>query len=122
MSQGTLHLKRSNKPVSTRGSEGAKVSNESKRDQYVKKMKKQLTQLNAKLDEVEADSRQFSTETRKKLEQQMTHLRELAKSANKQFEHFKGASEDQWDRLVREGDKIQKAFIHSYNYFKSQLK
>jgi hypothetical protein len=32
------------------------------------------------------------------------------------------AGEESWDALVAEGDKVWKAFIHSVNYFKSQLK
>lgn len=122
MSQNTQGVTNSNAPESTSGAAGSKVSSGSKRDKYVKKMKEQLDQLNTKLDEVESDARDFSAGTRKKLEQQMTNLRQKAKSANKQLEDLKDASEDQWERLVAEGEKIQKAFIHSYNYFKSQLK
>ena len=38
------------------------------------------------------------------------------------MEEIKGSSEEKWEALVAEGDKIQKAFVHSFNYFKSQLK
>lgn len=122
MSQDTKTTKSSNQPKNSKGPEGAKVSSSSKRDKYARKMKEQLDQLNAKLDEVEADARAFSAESRKKYEEQMTNLRQMAKSANKKLEDLKDTSEDQWDRLVAEGEKVQKAFIHSFNYFKSQLK
>lgn len=122
MSQDIKSIKNSSGPGGTPGSGSVQVSSSSKRDKYVRKMKQQLDQLNAKLDEVEADARAFSAESRKKYEEQMTNLRQMAKSANKKLEDIKDTSEDQWERLVAEGEKIQKAFIHSFNYFKSQLK
>ena len=122
MSQDKQSVQESNKPSGTKGSGRATTSLDSKKDKYAKKMKEQLEHLNTKLDEIEAEVRGFSAETRKKYDQQMTHLRQMAKSANKQLEGIKDVSEDQWDRLVTEGDKVQKAFVHSYNYFKSQMK
>jgi hypothetical protein len=38
------------------------------------------------------------------------------------MEEIKEASEDKWEALVEEGERVQKAFVHSFNYFKSQLK
>ena len=35
---------------------------------------------------------------------------------------IKTASEDTWESMLAEGEKIHKAFVHSFNYFKSQLK
>lgn len=93
-----------------------------KRTQYVAKMKQQLDQVNAKLDEVEVQTKAIKAEARKKYNKQMAELRKLAKSANKQLEELKTASEDKWDGLVAEGEKFENAFVHSYNYFKSQLK
>jgi hypothetical protein len=38
------------------------------------------------------------------------------------MEAMKAASESKWDELLAEGEKVHKAFVHSVNYFKSQLK
>ena len=34
----------------------------------------------------------------------------------------KSAGESQWDTLSAEADKLYKALVHSFNYFKSQVK
>jgi hypothetical protein len=49
-------------------------------------------------------------------------LREHSRAAHSKIEEIKAASEDKWESLVAEGEKIHKAFVHSVNYFKSQLK
>jgi len=94
----------------------------SKRDQYVEKMKQQLDEVNGQITKLEAKVKAANAEARVKYEQQMGELRELSKAAQKKMEEIKGSGEDKWEALVAEGDKVQKAFVHSFNYFKSQLK
>jgi DNA repair ATPase RecN len=94
----------------------------SKRDEYVAKMKQQLDELNAQISELEAKAEAGTAELGKKYEEQVSHLRELSGSAKQKMDEIREASEDKWEALVAEGEKVHKAFVHSVNYFKSQLK
>jgi len=85
-------------------------------------MKQQLDELNAQLAKLEAKAKDVNAEARVKYEKQMGEIRKASKAAQKKMEEIKSAGEDKWEALVAEGDKLQKAFVHSFNYFKSQLK
>lgn len=92
------------------------------RDEYVAKMKQQLDDLNAQIGELEAKAKAGSQELGKKYEEQVAHMREMSAAAMQKMEEIRGAGEDKWEALVAEGEKVHKAFMHSVNYFKSQLK
>jgi hypothetical protein len=94
----------------------------SKRDEYVELMKRQLDELNTQLGELEAKARSGQEEAQKKYAEQLAHLRELSNAAKLKMDEIKAAGEDRWESLVVEGEKVHKAFVHSFNYFKSQLK
>jgi predicted nucleic acid-binding Zn-ribbon protein len=94
----------------------------SKRDEYVEKMKHQLDALNAQLTELEAKGEAAQKEFREKHQEQIAQLREHYISALAKMDEIKSASEEKWESLVVEGEKVHKAFVHSVNYFKSQLK
>ncbi len=51
----------------------------------------------------------------------MAQLREMAEPATQKLQELKSAGEAQWDSASAEADKVYKAFVHSFNYFKSQL-
>lgn len=93
----------------------------SKRDEIIEKLKEQLDALNAQLGKLEDDAEELSGEAQKKAQEQIAQLREMAAPAMQKLEELKSAGEAQWDSLVAEGNKVHKAFVHSYNYFKSQL-
>jgi phage-related minor tail protein len=93
-----------------------------KRDEYVERMKQQLDELNAHIGELEAKVQAGQEDVGKKAQEQLTHLRELYSGMKARLEEMTDAGEESWDALVAEGDKVWKAFIHSVNYFKSQLK
>lgn len=94
----------------------------SKRDEYIDKMKQQLDGLNAQLKELEGKGEAAQAEFLEKHAEQITQLREHYAAALTKLDQIKSASEDKWESLVADGDKIHKAFVHSFNYFKSQLK
>ncbi len=94
----------------------------SKRNEYIEKMKLQLDELNKKLDELEAKKDTASAAAGKKFDEQMAEMRKLSRTARAKMNEIKEASEDRWESLVAEGEKVHKAFVHSFNYFKSQLK
>ena len=84
----------------------------SKRDEYVAKLKDQLDELNALIDELEGKASHLKDETLAKYEKEISGLKKLAESGRESLKELKAAG----------GDKNHKAFVHSYNYFKSQLK
>ena len=92
------------------------------RDEYIEKMKRQLDDLNAQLDELEAKARAGQKQVIEDYEQQVARLRELSGAAQAKLNALREAGESRWDELVAEGEKVHKAFIHSVNYFRSQLK
>lgn len=92
------------------------------RDEYVEKMKQQLDELNAHIGELEVKVQAGQEDVEKRAQEQITHLRELYSGMKARLEEMTDAGEESWDTLVAEGDKVWKAFIHSVNYFKSQLK
>ena len=94
----------------------------SKRDEYIETMKQQLDGLNAQLKELEAKGETAQAEFREKYAEQIAELREHYVAALTKLDQIKSASEDKWESLVTEGEKVHKAFVHSLNYFKSQLK
>lgn len=94
----------------------------SKRSEYIEKMKLQLDELNVKLNELDARKDAVSVEARKKYDEQMAELRKQAKKARAKMNEIKEAGEDKWESLIAEGEKVHKALVHSFNYFKSQLK
>ena len=94
----------------------------SKRDEYIAKMKQQLDELNAQLTELEDKGAAAQAEFLDKHKEQIAQVRGHYSSALAKMEEVKSASEDKWESMVAEGEKVHKAFVHSFNYFKSQLK
>ena len=92
------------------------------RNELIEKLKQQLDTLNAQLDELEARAAQVSGEARSKAQQQINQLNELAQPLRTKLDELKTAGEAQLESLSGEADKVYKAFVHSFNYFKSQLK
>ena len=48
-------------------------------------------------------------------------MKEHSQAAVMKLNELKSAGEEKWDELIAEGDKVYKAFVHSVNYFKSQI-
>ncbi len=94
----------------------------SKRDAYVAKMKLQLDELNAKMAELEAKAKEAKEDARDKYNEELGKLRHQSKLAVAKLDELKASGEDKWEAMVAETEKIRDAFVHSFNYFKSQLK
>jgi phage shock protein A len=92
------------------------------RDQYIEQMKKQLDDLNQQIGKFETKSKEVGAELHAKYDEQMIELRKHSSTAQEKMEEIKVAGEDRWEAMVAEGEKVQKAFMHSLNYFKSQMK
>ena len=93
----------------------------SKRDAYIAKMKLQLDELDAKMNALEARAEDAKDTAHEKYVEEMAKLRRQSTLAKAKFDDLVDAGEDKWDNMVAEMDKIRDAFVHSFNYFKSQL-
>ncbi|MBL0121569.1 MAG: hypothetical protein IPP88_02185 [Betaproteobacteria bacterium] len=93
----------------------------SKRDAYIAKMKLQLDELNDNMTKVEAKAKEAKAEALDKYKEEMSKLRKQSKLAVAKMEELKATSEDTWETMVAEMEKVRDAFTHSFHYFKSQL-
>jgi len=91
------------------------------RDQFVAAMKAQIDETNAMLDDLEKKAKKASAEAQAKYEEQIAGLQEQSEEAQKKLKQIAAASEDAWKDMVAEAEKLRDAFIHSFNYFRSQL-
>ena len=88
---------------------------------YIEKMKSQLDELNANMNKLEAKATEAKADARDAYLEKMRKLRHQSKLAGAKLDELKTASEDSWDIMVAEMDKVREAFVHSFNYFKSQV-
>ena len=88
---------------------------------YIEKMKSQLDELNAKMNKLDAKAAEAKADARDAYLEEMRKLRHQSKLASAKLDELTAASEDNWDTMVAEMDKIREAFVHSFNYFKSQV-
>lgn len=93
-----------------------------KKDSYIEKMKLQLDELDAKMNKVEAMAKEAKEDVKEKYKEEMTKLRKQSKLAVAKLEELKASSEETWESTVSEMEKVRDAFIHSFHYFKSQIK
>lgn len=92
-----------------------------KREEYIAKLKLQLDELDAKMDKIEAKAKDAKEDARAKYQEQVAKLHDQSKLAKSKMAELKAAGEDKWESLVAETEKVRDAFIHAFNYFKSQL-
>lgn len=94
----------------------------SKREEFVEAMKRQLDEMNVQIDALEAKVKTEQEKFGEKYDEQMRNLRASSQEVKKKIDEIRAAGDERWEALVAEGEKIQKALVHSFNYFKSQLK
>jgi predicted nucleic acid-binding Zn-ribbon protein len=94
----------------------------SKRDEYVAKLKQTVDEFNEKIGELEVKANHAQADAKAEIEKQIVSLKEQAKPLTDKLDHWKEESEEKMDEYLKEAKKIRDAFVHSYNYFKSQLK
>jgi ATP/maltotriose-dependent transcriptional regulator MalT len=94
----------------------------SKRDEIIQALKAQLDELNGELDELETKAKAGREELGKKYDAQVASLRASAATLRTKIDEVMAAGDEKWEAVVAEAEKVQKALVHSFNYFKSQLK
>ena len=93
-----------------------------KRDVYIEKMKSQLDELNVHIAELEEKAKRVKDHTHSTYETQINKMKPMAEAITSTLHQVKSAGEDRLTHLAEESDKVYKAFLHSYHYFKSQIK
>ncbi len=91
------------------------------REAYINKIKVQLDELDAKMDTLEAKAADAKDTAHEKYVAEMAKLRQQSKVTKAKFDDLIASGEDKWDDMVVEMEKVRDAFVHSFNYFKSQL-
>lgn len=94
----------------------------SKRDEVIQKMKAQLDEVNAQLDKMENQAKSGRQKLGQKYDEQVAQLRSSSREARKKLDEMKAAGDNKWKEVADEAEKVQKALVHSFNYFRSQLK
>jgi ABC-type phosphate transport system auxiliary subunit len=92
-----------------------------KQSVYIEKMKSQLDELNVKMNTLQSKAKDAKDEARETYKAEMAKLQEQSKQAVTKLNEMKAASEDKWENMVAEMEKVRDAFTHSFNYFKSQF-
>ncbi|MDO9143424.1 hypothetical protein [Rhodoferax sp.] len=88
---------------------------------YIEKMKSQLDELNASMNKLDAKATEAKADARAAYLEEMRKLRHQSKLASAKLDELKAAGEDNWNVMTTEMEKVREAFVHSFNYFKSQI-
>ena len=92
-----------------------------KKSIYIEKMKTQLDELNASMNKLDAKTQEVKDDVRDMYTEEMRKLRHQSKLAVTKLDNMKTASEETWEAMVDEMEKVRDAFTHSFHYFKSQV-
>lgn len=95
---------------------------DTKRNEFIGKMKDRLVDLDKKIDELKEDANKLEGEAKKEYENRLHDLREKRREANRKIDDLRSASEENWQRLKDETEHAWKALGNSFNYFKSHFK
>lgn len=91
------------------------------RDVYIAKMKHQLDELNTRMSQLSEKAAEVQESARATYRKDLDRLQKQSAQAKARMDELKTASEDRWDSMVTEMEKVRDAFVHSFSYFKSQV-
>ena len=94
----------------------------STKDVYIAKIKLQLDELNESMNQLEVKTNEAKADAREKYKEEMAKLRHQSALAVTKLEEVRATTEEKWDSVVTEMEKVRDAFKHSFSYFKSQIK
>ena len=94
----------------------------SKRDQFIETLKHQLDEINEEIGELEAKAAAGREQLGQTYDAQVASLKASAAGVRVKIDEIRAAGDEKWETLVAETEKVQKALVRSFNYFKSQLK
>ena len=88
---------------------------------YIEKMKSQLDTLNANMNALSAKANEAKADARDMYKAELAKLQKQSDLAVAKLDEMQTASEEGWDSMVTEMEKVRDAFVHSFHYFKSQV-
>jgi predicted nucleic acid-binding Zn-ribbon protein len=88
---------------------------------YIETMKAQLDTLNDNMNALQAKAEEAKDDVRDMYKAEMAKLQEQSNLAVAKLGEMKTASEESWDSMRTEMEKVRDAFVHSFHYFKSQV-
>lgn len=91
------------------------------RETYIARMKLQLDDLDAQMNALDEKAQHAKEMAHDKYVEEMAKLRLQSKAAKSKFDDMMATSEDKWEGMVADMEKVRDAFTHSFHYFKSQL-
>ena len=91
------------------------------RTDYIEKIKRQLDELNATMTQLEARAQDAKDDARATYQEEMAKLRQQSQLALAKLEEIKTSTEEGWEKVATEMDKVRDAFVHAFRYFKSQI-
>jgi chromosome segregation ATPase len=92
------------------------------RDEFVAKLKGQLDEMNAAVDELEEKVDAARGDAAREYEKKLDELRAERARAKDKLQEIRDAGDDAWEDLKDEAEHAWKAFRNSVNYFKSHFK
>jgi hypothetical protein len=94
----------------------------SKRDEFVEKMKRQLDDWNAEIDNMDEKIAKVKTDLKAKYEKQVEEIRKKRAEGAKKLEELQSAGEEAWERVKDETEHSWAALKDAVNTFKSHYK
>ncbi|MET3107512.1 hypothetical protein AAKU67_001419 [Oxalobacteraceae bacterium GrIS 2.11] len=91
------------------------------REEYIIKMKQQLDDLNIAIADFETRALLMQADAKASYNDNLFKLRQQLKLTHEKLDELKASSDNSWDQLVAETEKVRDAFVNSFHYFKSQI-
>lgn len=91
------------------------------REKYTRRMKGQLDDLNLTITSLERRAMEAAEDARETHYTELAELRRQSRIAVAKLGEVKAASEESWETMTAEMDKVRDTFVHAFNYFKTQL-
>lgn len=95
------------------------------RNSYIAKMKEELDKLDMQLEALEVSAKDMKEDTRDLYNLELEKVRNQSLLAKEKMatliSEWTESTEESWDSLVLESEKVRDAFVHSFRYFKSQI-
>jgi hypothetical protein len=91
------------------------------REEYIVKMKQQLDELNLAIEEYESKAHQAQVEAQITYKDNLFKLRQQLALTHEKLEELKASSENSWDQLVTETERVRAVLVDSFHYFKTHI-
>jgi uncharacterized protein YukE len=91
------------------------------RTAYIEKIKTQLDDLNSSMTNLESRAHEARADARASYHEEIAKLHHQSKLAVAKLDEITASTEEGWEKMVAEMEKVREAFVHSFSYFKSQI-